>query len=136
MGLRLLRIQEVVSLVGKLVSTHGYFSVPLPGTPPDPGERCTAIHPCGRRVPKPRKSTSPTTRRIVAALPPDRAESLVDALDALQEVVGADATSYPRGTLLEAMLVVAGLHHREELIAFFTDYQDALAAQSETSGAA
>ena len=83
-----------------------------------PGERCPR---CERRVPKPRKSDSPVTKRIVAALPPDRAESLTDALDALQEVVGADATSYPRGTLLEAMLVVAGLHHREELIECFAD---------------
>lgn len=84
-----------------------------------PGERCFG---CGRRIPKPRRSDSPATKRIVAALPPDRAEALTDALDALQEVVGADATNYPRGTLLEAMLVVAGLHHREELIEWFATF--------------
>lgn len=92
----------------------------------EPGSRCPA---CERRVPKPRRSDSPVTKRIVAALPPERAETLTFALDVLQEIVGADATSYPRGTLLEAMLVVAGLHHREELIEFFASYKDGLEAQ-------
>lgn len=129
MGLLLLRLQAALPLVGELVTASIDFTYTGNATP-RPGERCQL---CTRRVPKPRKSSSPTSKRIVVTLPPDRAESLDDALDGLQEVVGADAASYPRGTLLEAMVVIAGLHHREELIAFFTDYRDSLSAKPETS---
>lgn len=85
----------------------------------EPGTRCDG---CGRRIPKPRRNDSPEVKRIVAVLPPERAEVLSQALDILQEVTGYDSASYPRGTLLEAMLVVAGLHHREELIEYAREF--------------
>jgi acyl-CoA reductase-like NAD-dependent aldehyde dehydrogenase len=82
---------------------------------PEPGERCVT---CDRRVPKPRKSTSPETRRLVAVLPTERATGVDEALDALQAFTGADATSYPRGSVLEALVLLGG-QHREELRAWF-----------------
>lgn len=109
------------------MSTHGYFPTAAQGVPlhpfesvlaPKPGERCPT---CDERKPKPRKSTSPTTKRSIAVGPPDRIDSLNELLENLQAVVGADPASYPRLTLLEAMAVVAGLHHREELIEAFAN---------------
>ena len=85
---------------------------------PGPGERCTADRPCGRRIPKPRTSTSPDTRRVVAVLPTERADSVIEALDALQELCAVDPHSYPRGHLLEA-LTLLGAQHREELKTYF-----------------
>ncbi len=98
--------------------------------PPEPGERCPR---CTRRVPKPRKSSSPTTKRIVAAAPPDLADSLTAWLDALQESAGADSISYPRARVLEGLLVFAASEHREEFIAFLIEYVDALSGNPETS---
>lgn len=83
---------------------------------PEPGERCLA---CDRRVPKPRTSASPETRRLVAVLPTERATGVDEALDALQAFTGADATSYPRGSVLEALVLLGG-QHREELRVWFT----------------
>jgi hypothetical protein len=51
-------------------------------------------------------------------LPEERATAVDEALDALQEYVGADAHSYPRGTLIE-VLVGLGAQQREQLKAFF-----------------
>ena len=83
---------------------------------PAPGERCPT---CDRRVNKPRKSSSPTTRRVSGGnLPPERAEALNEALDALQAYCGADGKSYPRGTLLEALVLLGG-QEREALKEFF-----------------
>ena len=45
---------------------------------PEPGERCPT---CDRRVPKPRKVSSPASKRIVATLPAERAEAIDDALE-------------------------------------------------------
>ena len=41
-----------------------------------------------------------------------------EGLDALQEIVGADPHSYPKGHLLEA-LVLLGAQQREELQRYF-----------------
>jgi hypothetical protein len=41
-----------------------------------------------------------------------------EAFDALQQVVGADPYSYPRGQILEALLVIGG-QQREQLKAYF-----------------
>ena len=91
----------------------GTMQSPLEG--PQPGERCETCH---RRVPKKRTSTAPETKRIVATLPPERAEALVEALDWLQEYTGADKTSYPKGALLELLLGL-GAAHREEIKDYF-----------------
>lgn len=85
--------------------------------PPQPGERCSL---CNRRVNKPRKDDSPTTREIRIKLPADRMESVEEAFDALQEVTGIDPYSYPKGTLLEALLLLGG-QNRESLRAYFED---------------
>ncbi len=82
---------------------------------PRPGERCPV---CSRRVNKKRTDESPKTVRVVFTLPADRAEPVEEAIDALQEAVGADPHSYPKGHLLEALLVL-GAQQREELAAYF-----------------
>ena len=87
---------------------------PLP-LAPEPGERCQV---CNRRRNKPRQGDSPTARELRIKLPADRMESVEEALDALQEVTGADPHSYPKGSLLEALLVLGG-QHREELRTYF-----------------
>lgn len=84
-------------------------------TPPEPGERCLL---CNRRRNKPRSDESPTTKEIRVRLPVDRMEPVEEAFDALQELTGVDPYSYPKGTLLEALLVL-GSQHREELELFF-----------------
>ncbi len=94
-----------VVLSGAEAQAIGALTEALPGT------RCPT---CDRRVPKPRQSDSPDTKRIVAVLPPDRAEALTEALDALQAYVGADGESYPRGSVLEALVLLGG-QSREEL---------------------
>ena len=81
----------------------------------EPGTRCPV---CQRRVNKPRKEESPDTKAIKIMLPAERKEWAEEAFDILQQVVGADPYSYPRGALLEAMLVLAG-QHREELRILF-----------------
>lgn len=83
--------------------------------PPEPGERCLV---CNRRRNKPRQSTSPVAKELRIKLPADRMEPVEEALDALQEVTGADPHSYPRGAVLEALLVLGG-QHREELREYF-----------------
>lgn len=83
--------------------------------PPQPGERCAL---CNRRVNKPRKDDSPVAREIRIKLPTDRMESVEEAFDALQEITGIDPYSYPKGTLLEALLLLGG-QHREELAEHF-----------------
>jgi len=82
----------------------------------EPGTRCPC---CDRRVNKPRSEDSPTTREIRIRLPEDRLEPVEEAFDALQEITGVDPYSYPKGTLLEALLLLGG-QHREELKAHFT----------------
>lgn len=84
-------------------------------TPPEPGERCQL---CNRRRNKKRTSEEPTTRKVTFVLPADRADPVEEGLDALQELVGADGHSYPKGHLLEA-LVVLGAQHREDLATYF-----------------
>ena len=99
-------------------------SVPLLGTfrpenlmppPPEPGERCAL---CNRRRNKPRQEDSPDTKELRIKLPAERMEWAEEAFDALQQVVGADPYSYPRGSLLEAMLILAG-QQREQLRSLF-----------------
>lgn len=87
---------------------------------PEPGERCPA---CDRRVPKPRTSTSPASRRLVVTGPADRIGYLIDALDALQAFVGADPHSYPRLSVLEALALLGG-QHRELLRHYFEKEDD------------
>jgi hypothetical protein len=82
---------------------------------PEPGTRCPTCH---RRVNKPRQTDSPDTREMRIKLPTERMEWAEEAFDALQQVVGADPYSYPRGAILEAMLVIAG-QQREQLKAYF-----------------
>lgn len=83
--------------------------------PPEPGERCLC---CNRRVNKPRTDESPPSKQIRITLPIDRAEWAEEALDSLQQVVGADSYSHPRGRILEALLVLGG-QERESLRAYF-----------------
>lgn len=83
--------------------------------PPEPGERCQL---CNRRRNKKVQSDSPDTKQIRITLPADEMESVEEAFDTLQEVVGADPYSYPRGQILKAMLVLAG-QQREQLKAYF-----------------
>jgi hypothetical protein len=81
----------------------------------EPGTRCPT---CNRRVNKPRTEESPSVREIRIRLPEDRIEPVEEAFDALQEITGVDPYSYPKGTLLEALLLLGG-QHREELAAHF-----------------
>lgn len=81
----------------------------------EPGTRCPT---CDRRVQKPRTSDSPPTKYVRAVLPNERADALSEAFDALQAFVGADPKSYPRGTLMEALVILGG-QRREELRDFF-----------------
>lgn len=90
--------------------------------PPEPGERCLC---CNRRVNKPRTDESPASKQIRITLPVDRAEWAAEAFDALQEVVGADPYSYPRGAILEALLILGG-QEREELKRYFNGDRGAL----------
>jgi len=90
--------------------------------PPEPGERCLC---CNRRVNKLRQDTSPETSEIRFKLPVDRKELVEDGLDSLQEYIGADPYSYPRGDILEK-LVVLGIQHREELRAHYNGDSSAL----------
>ena len=74
--------------------------------PPKPGERCELG---GGRVNKKRSENEPAkTVRVVFTLPADRAEPVEEGIDALMEIVGADPYSYPKGHLLEALLVFRG----------------------------
>jgi hypothetical protein len=90
--------------------------------PPEPGERCAM---CNRRRNKPRTDESPPTKQIRFTLPAERKEWAEEALDALQEVVGADPYSYPRGSILEALLLLGG-QEREELKRYFNGDRGAL----------
>ena len=90
--------------------------------PPEPGERCLC---CNRRLNKPRTDESPATKQIRITLPMDRVEWAEEAFDALQQVVGADPYSYPRGRILEALLVLGG-QEREALRAYFNGDSGAL----------
>lgn len=85
--------------------------------PPEPGERCAL---CDRRVNKPRTSSSPGTRRVVTVLPSERADNVEEGLENLQAYVGADSTSYPRGSVLELLLLLGG-QHREELRSYYAE---------------
>lgn len=90
---------------------------PLSDTRPKPGERCPV---CDRRVNKPRQPSSPDSRKVKAGeLPVERAAAVEEGLDALQAFIGADDTSYPRGSLLEALVVLGG-QEREALRDYFT----------------
>ena len=84
---------------------------------PEPGTRCPM---CQRRVNKPRQSESPDTKEIRLRLPAERAEWAEEAFDALQQVVGADPYSYPRGRIFEALLVLGG-QQREQLRELFQE---------------
>ena len=83
--------------------------------PPEPGERCVV---CNRRRNKPRQDSSPDTKEMRIKLPTDRMQWAEEAFDALQQVVGADPYSYPRGQILEALLLLGG-QQREQLKAYF-----------------
>lgn len=90
---------------------------------PAPGHRCPV---CNRMKYKPRKPTSPDARKIRAGiLPLEKAKAVEDGLDALQQFVGADSHSYPRGELLAA-LVALGSSEREYLRIFFQGDADDL----------
>ncbi len=84
---------------------------------PEPGSRCPT---CNRRVNKPRQNESPDTKEIRLRLPAERAEWAEEAFDALQQVVGADPYSYPRGRIFEALLVLGG-QQREQLRELFQE---------------
>lgn len=91
--------------------------------PPEPGERCQL---CNRRRNKKRTETSPDSRKIRAGiLPLEKADAVDDGLDALQNFVGADSTSYARGELVAA-LVALGSSEREYLRIFFQGDADEL----------
>ena len=88
--------------------------------PPEPGERCLC---CDRRKNKPRQGDSPTTKRVGAQLPAERAEWLAETLNHLQAASGADAHSYPLGTLLEAMAAL-GIQHLDLLKWYLSKEED------------
>lgn len=104
-----------VYLSDHLVGESGPADAYIIAKPPEPGERCKV---CNRRRNKPRKDDSPVTREIRIKLPTERMEAVEEAFDALQEVTGIDPYSYPKGVLLEALLLLGG-HHREELAEYF-----------------
>ena len=82
----------------------------------EPGTVCEA---CGRRVNKPKLPTSPDTKVVsIGRLPLERQQLLDEAMDGLMHVTGAVHLSYPKGTLLEALCVLGGIH-REELKLLF-----------------
>lgn len=81
----------------------------------EPGTRCPT---CDRRIPKPRQTSSPDVKAVRVPLPIERAIALEEALEALQAYIGADPKSYPRGTVLE-MLVIMGGQERERLKDWF-----------------
>lgn len=83
----------------------------------EPGTRCPTCH---RRVNKPRKNDSPSVKEVRMRGPVDRIEAAEEGLDILQEFSKVDPYSYPRLTLVEALLAL-GAQHREELRAYFTD---------------
>ena len=90
---------------------------------PEPPFRCPM---CQHKFNRPRKETSPDSRKIRAGiLPIEKAEAVEDGLDALQAFVGADSTSYARGELLAA-LVALGASEREYLRVFFQGDADEL----------
>jgi len=83
--------------------------------PPEPGERCLC---CNRRRNKKQQATSPDTSELRFRLPVERKEWAEESLDILQEFVGADPYSYPRGALFEALLQL-GIQQREEVRRYF-----------------
>lgn len=87
----------------------------LAGYLPEPGTRCPTCH---RRVNRTQQKDSPSTKKVAAELPIERADALNAGLDNLQEYVGADAKAYPKGSLLEALLGL-GAQNREDLRAYF-----------------
>lgn len=96
-------------------STATYDLVAVSHDALEPGKRCPV---CQRRVNKPRQNDSPDTREMRIKLPTERMEAAEEAFDALQQVSGIDPYSYPRGVLLEALLLF-GAQRREELAEFF-----------------
>lgn len=90
---------------------------------PEPPFRCPM---CQHKFNKPRKTTSPDARKVRAGiLPLEKADAVDQGLDALQEFVGADTTSYARGELVAA-LVALGASEREYLRIFFQGDADEL----------
>lgn len=77
----------------------------------EPGTRCPTCH---RRVNKPRKEDSPAVREVRFRGPADQVDTTEENLDILQEYTGIDPYSFPRITLLDALLAL-GARHREEL---------------------
>jgi hypothetical protein len=82
---------------------------------PEPGTRCPTCH---RRVNKPRKEGSPPVREVRFRGPADLVDDVEEHLDVLQEYAGIDPYSYPRLTLVSALLAL-GARHREELSEHF-----------------
>jgi hypothetical protein len=75
---------------------------PLP-----PGSVCPT---CNKRIPHPKKSTSPKTRGISHRLPADTFEDFNDNLKALTETLGVTGRKHCYGYVLDA-LVVWGVQH-------------------------
>jgi hypothetical protein len=70
-------------------------------------------------VNKTRTSVSPETKVVsIGRLPAERQEALDAALDGLVFYTGANDHSFPKGSVLEALVVLGG-QHREELKTWF-----------------
>ncbi len=69
-----------------------------------PGDTCNS---CGRRVPHPKKSTSPTTKPIAYRAPLDEYESHLEVIDAVAELLGVKQEKFHRyKTISYAMAAV------------------------------
>lgn len=82
-----------------------------------PGERCPT---CDRRINHPRTSGTPVSKAVQARLPVEEAKTVDEALDNLAAYTGADRRKYPKGRVLQALVMLGG-RHREELRAWFSE---------------
>ncbi len=69
----------------------------------EPGEKCQG---CGRRVPHPKKPTTPSSKTVSFRVPLDDVEAWKEALDAAAEHVGLFGKPYHQYRTLSAGLVL------------------------------
>lgn len=68
-----------------------------------PGETCQL---CKRRVPHPKKSTSPTTKPLAYRAPLDEYDAHLEAIDTVADILGIKANKYHRFTTINYALAV------------------------------
>ena len=67
-----------------------------------PGDTCDR---CGRRVPHPKKASSPTTRPLAYRVPEGDYEAHLETIDAVAELLGIKETKYHRFNTVNAGLL-------------------------------